>query len=95
MELREKAATYHVVFTSESGKKVLDDLRGEFFCTPMRSTVYRDANGRVDEFGAIFNAGCREVVQHIEALIERHIHPERFQVKTQEPTTDEMMDLVK
>jgi len=92
LDLVEKAATYHDVFTSDSGKKILEDLRHDFFCTPHRSPVYRDANGRVDELGTLYNEGCREVVQHIEALIERHLHPERFRAKTEEPSTSDMLE---
>lgn len=90
-----KAKGYVDLFESELGKIVLDDLKREFFYDHFRSTVLRSSDGAVDPYGTLFNSGCREVMQHIHAMIEigrQTDEVRRGTIKYQEQDTETMLE---
>lgn len=63
---------YLITFTSDHGKRVLEDLEGGY------SNVNSFIQAKGDPYATVFNEGCRHVVLEIKRSMEIGENPEEY-----------------
>lgn len=77
-EAKQLIKDYNFVFTSEEGKRVLENLRG--LSNMDHSVIPRDQQGRIDPMAVVRSEGQRSVVVHIYRKLGKDPYEERQKV---------------
>ena len=95
IKIIQRAAMYLELFSTPAGKKVLEDLESAFHHAPLQSIMSSGSDGRLDPYKTIYNAGAREVLEHIKGLIWIATYPDKYmsrEISSPEMTMDDMLD---